>query len=280
MTAPASRLDIGRVIGRAFQLIRRRWATLGAFFAGYQAIAWGFALFVRPHEQDGRHDPQLALSIALYLGFECLVWLRDTAMIATALQTSPANRLASIADAARAAVRLFPTLAPFFAFAELPSLAETLWRRWTGASQLQAAQLSELLLATGFAELAFALVTIGCWGVVAPVAIVEGGGLWNALARAWRLLSGSRWRLVAIYIVVSVGGAAPAMLAAALTLPFEGALHAAGYSASFLRIEFGAAAFLASIVMATWRVMIAVAYLELRRVREGIVVGDVAEVFA
>jgi len=277
--ATTPRLDIGRVIGRSFGVIRQRWAALGLVLLAYLAIDWSSELVRRVHGGAGQRDLLIGLGAVVYLALECLTWLRDTALTATALQTSSASPPASIARALRAATRAFPALLPFFAFAELPKLAETLWMRWSGAS-FAPAELSRLLLATGVAELVFAFAATAGWGLVAAVAIVEGGGPWAVLARAWRLASGSRWQLIAIYVVVILVGALPAVLAAAVTIPFDAALRAAGAGPGFIRTEFAVAGVLGSLVASTWRVMVAVAYLELRRAREGVAVGEVAEVFA
>jgi hypothetical protein len=133
---------------------------------------------------------------------------------------------------------------------------------------------------TSLGEVAFALAVIGAWGVLVPTVAVEEAGLIPSMKRAWRLLSGSRWRLMAIFVVVIVIAALPSTLTAVFMRPISDALHLNVAPRDAFRAELEVASVLGSIVTATWRVMVGVAYLELRRVQEGVVVGDVAEVFA
>lgn len=276
--APApsgARLDIGRVFGRAFAIIRQRWVVLSLFVAAFFAIDLAFARFIRIGDQPGRYDLRTALGIAASLALMCLGWLRDTAVIAVAVQRDRRRLLLSLGGALRQALGAFPTVLPFFVLSDSPSLAQWLWREWSGVDLLLApVRLAELNVMIALVELAFAAVITACWGVFVPVAIVEEGGARVSWSRAWRLLSGSRWRLIAIYVVLTVMTA----LAVRVAFPITETLHLAGRG--YFAIELEVADWLSSMVAATWQVMIASTYLELRRVREGVVVGDLAEVFA
>jgi hypothetical protein len=177
------------------------------------------------------------------------------------------------------AVRAFPALLPFFILTELPDLAETIWRGWLANTAAYPAVL-ELTLATTLGELIVALAVAGGWGIIVPVVVAEGGGPFGSMARAWRLLSGNRWRLVALYAVVIVIGALPSTIATVLVVPISETLHLAGKASSYFRTEIQVAGALGLIVTAVWRVMVGVAYLELRRVKEGVSESDIAEIFA
>lgn len=222
----------------------------------------------------------MALGIAASLALMCLGWLRDTALIAVAVQRDRRRLLLSLGGALRQALGAFPTVLPFFVLSDSPSLAQWLWREWSGVDLLLApVRLAELNVMIALVELAFTAVITACWGVFVPVAIVEEGGARVSWSRAWRLLSGSRWRLLAIFVVLAVITASPGVLVGFVAFPVTEALHLAGQRSYFL-IEAEVADWLSSMVAATWQVMIASTYLELRRVREGVAVGDLAEVVA
>jgi hypothetical protein len=113
-----------------------------------------------------------------------------------------------------------------------------------------------------------------------PVVIVERRRLIPALGRAWNLVSGNRWRLLALFVVVGVIGSLPGILGPIVTLPITEAIHHSGRMADFRSVERPVSRAFEVIVASVWPVMTGVIYLELRRLREGIADGDVSEIFA
>jgi hypothetical protein len=138
----------------------------------------------------------------------------------------------------------------------------------------------QYLLLAALGRIAFALAIQAFWGVLIPVVIVEGHGLGASLARAWRLLSGNRWRFVALFALISVIEILPRIIAEALLFPMATALRLQVRPETYLRFVLEVAGALGALVTAVWCVMIAVAYLELRRGREGVAAEDVADIFA
>jgi hypothetical protein len=276
-----SKFEIGQVIGLSFAIIRQRWLVLGLFLVAYFALDWTLEAVWSFRNKTDVQDWRPVLGVATYLGFSCLRWFRDTALTAVALPTAPtpSSIWSSAAHASAIALRSFPALLPFFIVSELPEIADQLWR-FSWQMSLPPGRWAEVLLATTFGEVTFALAVTGAWGIVVPVVAVEQAGLLASMQRAWRLLSGNRWRLVAILAVVTVIAALPSTLAEVFMRPIYNALHLNGRPRDVFRAELEVARVLGSIVTATWQVMVGVTYLELTRVREGIVVGEVAEVFA
>jgi hypothetical protein len=264
-------LRLGRVISRAFTSIGRRWRPLGFFVLAYLAVEWADQAFVRLRYHAGQHDAALAAGVALYLGFSLLLWFRDTALTATVLQASSAK--ASILQALADAVRAFPTLAPFFIFANLPSVGQALWRDWFGVHRSVSDALSYALW-SGLGEVAFALVVTGCFGVVVPVVVGERQDLVASLRRAWGLLAGSRWRLLVLFVVVMVLAATPSLIA---TLSYA---RLGPEARPFLRTELAVAGWIGSVLFSTWQVFVSAAYMELVRNERGALDDEIVQVFA
>ena len=274
--ATVPRLDLGRVIARSFSIIRQRWPVLGFFVLAYLAISWIVRFATPVSRQPGSQDPQrFAVGVALTIALTCIVWLRTSALIATALAPPSVRR--SARGALEGALRAFPTLLPFFVVAALPDFAQTFWVRWSGFAPNQIAKAS---LALSAGRTIYALAIAAGWGVLIPVVLAEKQGLGPSLARAWQLLSGDRWRFLALYVVASVVGFMPAMIASVIMVPIALGMHVTHGLADYFRVELGVTGALSVVVNATFQVMVAVAYLELRRAREGVGVEEASEIFA
>jgi hypothetical protein len=238
-------------------------------------------VFVRPvHYKLGSHDaPRFVLLVAMALGFICLRWARDIAVTSTVLQ--PALSRPSISLAFGQTLRTLPTLLPFALLTEFPPLIPSLWRDWSGFGRSVDQMIQFSLLVAAGALICGLLVTLS-WGLIVPVVVAEQEGLVLSLGRAWRLLSGDRWRFLALFVAILVAGALPGMIGTAVVLPIirSMVIHGLDNALVYVRIETAVTGILGVIVIATWQVTVAVAYLELRRLKEGVVLGDVAEIFA
>jgi hypothetical protein len=270
MRTPTPRLDLGQVIGASFGIIGRRWAGLTLVIV----IAWVPAaanlIFLPFRNGRGGHDPQaLALYVAVFLALLAVIWVRRGALVAIAL-TPPAETtsvLKSLADFLRA----LPTLLPYLIVTDLPAALVSLWQF---QAQTPPHQMVGLALASSVALGLYSLTLATLWGLIVPTAIVEPRGVFAALARSWTLLSGNRARFAALYVVMAVVTAVPGFLGPLLTVP----LSTNGFLLA-LRVEGAAVALLSGLVNGVWLVMIAASYLELRRLREGVVLGEVSDIF-
>ncbi|HWF00541.1 MAG TPA: hypothetical protein VG248_12145, partial [Caulobacteraceae bacterium] len=149
--------------------------------------------------------------------------------------------------------------------------------RWSGFAPNQIAKMS---LALSAGRTTYALAIAAGWGVLIPVVLVEKEGLGPALARAWRLLSGDRWRFLALYVVFSVVSLVPTMIADVIMVPIALGMHATHRLADYFRVQMAVVGALSVVVNAAFQVMVAIAYLELRRAREGVSVEEASEIFA
>jgi hypothetical protein len=274
MTA-ARRLDLGLVIRRTFSTIRQRWRPLGFFVVAYLALIWAYDLVNPIRYHAGPQDILQLAAMALAFAFVLAASFRDTALTATAVEPASSQ---SISRSLSAAATAFPTLALFAVLTEAPNQILKLWERWSRFGARAAGEPTHILGSLLLAELATTVwwlaITAG-WGLVIPVVVVERLGLAAALVRAWRLLSGNRWRLLALFVVMDVAGGLPSLLGSGLALWAAETLHRAG----LMRTEERIVSTIDVAVFAVWPVMVGVAYLELRRLREGVVAGDVSQIF-
>lgn len=127
----------------------------------------------------------------------------------------------------------------------------------------------------GFGPLLLSLVLTALIGVLIPVAIAEGRDLAGSMVRAWRLTEGSRWKIFALWAIVQTVLQLDGLVSTGLWL--FGRAHPQFESQLFL--EWTNSAF-SHAVDAFWWVLIAAAYLEIRRIREGASEDQVAELFA
>ena len=129
------------------------------------------------------------------------------------------------------------------------------------------------------------LIILGCmWWVAVPVAIVEKAGVFGALKRSADLTKGVRWQIfgmILIYVAVSMVFGAIAM---ALLLGGGGGF-AAVTQRSLAMLTGGFSAYvivsqiISAIIFAFICVVVAVTYAELRRIKEGATIKDIANVF-
>ena len=110
------------------------------------------------------------------------------------------------------------------------------------------------------------------WMVVIPVEVVERTGVSGALSRSRDLTRGCRWRIFGLglimYVILFVVGGGQLLLASAF----------AGSTTSIVALSLGTAVFgtITSLMVALGGTAI---YLELRRVKEGGTLSEIASVF-
>jgi hypothetical protein len=106
------------------------------------------------------------------------------------------------------------------------------------------------------------------WSVAAPVLVQERRGVFGSMTRSAELTKGSRWPLLGIWVIVMVG-------AIALELALERAYPAVGTIAA-LAIDGASTA----VIYMVSTIIPAVSYVELRQVKEGASVDELAEIFS
>lgn len=133
-----------------------------------------------------------------------------------------------------------------------------------------------LLLTLGATVGAIMLVVPGIiiflmWSLASPALVVQGGGVFDALRSSRRLTKGSRWKLLALWVVMIVPLIVIQMgSASVIGSDSETARWSAAVAETALSLVFGMVSACAT----------ASAYLELCRLKDGVSVDQLAEVFA
>ncbi|UCI06026.1 hypothetical protein [Mesorhizobium sp. B1-1-8] len=112
------------------------------------------------------------------------------------------------------------------------------------------------------------LLLLARWFVAIPVLIQERRGVLGSLARSRDLTAGSRWPVVAVWLVVFLA-------TLAINLSLKRLLFAFGSPSGFF-----VSTILAAAEFVVGSVVPAVSYVELRRVKEGTSVEELAEIFS
>ncbi len=119
------------------------------------------------------------------------------------------------------------------------------------------------------------LVIMTIYFVSIPVAVVERPGVFASLTRSAELTHGYRWKVFATILVTLA-----IMMAVAIVL--QGVLVTVATGSLFSpasEIAFGASFIIEAALSAFWAVIVAVMYFQLRTVKEGIDVAEIARVF-
>jgi hypothetical protein len=122
-----------------------------------------------------------------------------------------------------------------------------------------------------------ALAVGGCWIAVrtllAPAALMlEGGGFWASVARAWRLTRGSFWRLLGLYVLVNIlVGIVAQIVVFPITIIASFVLNdpflTSGAAIAFTALGTAVATTITTVFMAG---VVALAYIDVRMRREGL----------
>ena len=109
------------------------------------------------------------------------------------------------------------------------------------------------------------------WSVALPALVAQGGGVFDALRSSRRLTKGSRWKLLALWVIMIVP----------LFVVQMGLTSAIGSDSEIARWSAVAVEIALSLPFGMVYVCVtASAYLELRRLKDGVSVDQLAEVFA
>lgn len=108
--------------------------------------------------------------------------------------------------------------------------------------------------------------------LLAPAALMlEGGGFWSSVARAWRLTRGSFWRLLGLYLLVQILVSIVAQVVVVpVTLIASFAVDPTGTSGPFIALTALGTAVATTITTVFLAGVIALAYIDVRMRREGL----------
>ncbi|ESY75515.1 hypothetical protein X740_30920 [Mesorhizobium sp. LNHC221B00] len=253
--ARREKFDIGRVFNNTFAVIGRNIALcigLAAVFSGLPNLVSQLARPAAPAVGD---PASLAVATANYtfgyfVGFAVfgilyvgLSLLLQSSLVRAAIEDLNGKR-PSFGDCIRVAIRnLLPTLG------------------------------IGLLVGLGVGVASIALVVPGIilwlgWSVSIPVLIQERLGVFGSMSRSRALTKGSRWALFGLFLILMIIALVIQSMSAVVIYLFH------GIAAAVL------AALVQTIVSMVISVATAVSYVELRQVKEGISVDELAEIFS
>jgi hypothetical protein len=106
------------------------------------------------------------------------------------------------------------------------------------------------------------------WAVAMPVLVQERRGILDSMARSRDLTKGSRWTLLGVWLILAAAGVLAGLMIGRVAIP--------------LNLTFGllADATVRSALLVFSSVATAVSYAELRRIKEGTSVDELAEIFS
>lgn len=241
--------SIGRVLSRGFEVLRRNAASFGTLAAMFTLPPLLFGLFggvetayIEPHpgDRDGAATFSVGI-VALVLLWVMLYFLVFAALTHGTICDLRGRPAGLGASLSWALTRLFPVIG----ISVIASVA-------AGLGLL-------LLVIPG-------LFLITVWWIAVPASVVERTGVFASLDRSFNLTRGYRWQVFGIIVIVQIGQFAAERLAVAL-------LAWAPYFSAFAEIVI-TIAFTAYIAVVT-----AVCYHDLRIIKEGVGIDDIAKVF-
>jgi hypothetical protein len=265
----AGRLELSRVLGDGWRCLRERWGRMlvALVLFGWvpQIVANIAYLLGAPLAGVGGGAATAGYAIAAWINVGAPIVMRA---VATAVALKPPKT--SVWQAIVATVRATPALAPVWLISLAPSAA-AFALQYLGSGR---GQVDWLIAAVAWP---FGLVVAVVLGVSSPVVLAEGLGPLAAARRSFELLSGSRWKFLALYLLFQLLAVAPRFLATLLAGAHG--FGATGDHVTYFADQLGGV--LAQDAVMIWWAAVAVAvYLELARVRDGLAPRDVVEVFA
>jgi hypothetical protein len=270
------RLWIPRVLRLSLEVVKRQWLVLLLLillFDWAQQVPLGF--FPLPRTAWGSHDYGLwELKALRTIGSDLLPWLGSAAVAAVILARTREEK--SLLSAIAAGLRAYPTLLPFW----LVTAGDDWWNVWFGWMQINhpLSWIEGHFLLLGFAPLALLLAGLlltAALGLFTPVVVAERRGFVASLRRCWTLMSGSRWPVVALLVMVQGAMIAIDLLYRPVFAILGDPLRQSGLTdaARWFGLAWG---LLTSVLGASWWIVVPVCYRELSGASEP---ADLADVF-
>jgi hypothetical protein len=269
-------LSVRDVLGRSFGVVRQRWPALAllTFGLGY---APDLVVHLTTQIQYG-HGSQYAVATVLYwtraVSFALVLQFSRSTVVAASLGSSR-----SLLGAVGSVLRSSPSLLMIWIAVSYDVVWSYAWsfplRRLLKTDGMMGAEVLTLILVINvLVPFASALLAVAMIGLVTPVIISEHRKPISAIGRAWRLLRGSRWKLLAMYLLILAAETAIGFLEARVRQAYRADVH----NGAYLTVLWAFTA-LVDVFEAFWAVVLASTYLELRQLREGAPHDQVAELF-
>ncbi len=275
------KFGIGRVLGNSFAVIGRNLGLLIGLAALFSALPAFVLNLLNYRSIDGIEydddviDPMLNtpwIAVVFGLIYFVLALLFQSALVRATIEDLNGKRPA-LGDCVRTALRSI-----------LRTLGVALVVFFAMVLALVAASLAGVAVPVYGAAIVFLALLIpgAMWllsvSVSVPVLIQERLGVFGSISRSRALTKGSRWSILGLLLILFVAAMALQFvfgLALGLAFAFTGKLSTPGLIASSI-----GGTVVSTAVSTLISVAIAVSYVELRRVREGTSVDELAEIFS
>ena len=283
----SERFSIGRVFSNTFSVISRSFAPLAVIVGLFSALPtliynyWNLTQLARFQQAGGAaafENPTMA-SVAVIAGLVFLVlgFLAQAALVRLTVEDLSGRRPA-IGDCIEIALRRF---FPMLGIGLVVFLALILAGIVMGLV-MGILAFSGLFIVAALIGIAAAFIPAAMWlisiSVAIPVAVQERVGVFGSISRSRALTKGSRWPIFGLLLII---GIAAGLIQAAFSLLFRFALaSASGLSGAGIIVGAVGGSLVTSIFSALISVAIAVIYAELRQVKEGASVDELAEIFS
>jgi hypothetical protein len=212
----------------------------------------------------------LGLGAAVHIGQTVAYQLGEAMIAAVALRCPDEARVASIARVFRA----LPTLTLIWLISDV-DYGWRLFSSWSGilrSESLPTGTRVNVILAAAIVEIFLTFAAAASVGVFYPVVLDEGRGPLAALSRAWRLMRGSRWRFLGLFLIYFA-------VEVAIDLPGYLIARSMTGTATLMIVQWATPA-LRNLADTLWSVAAVAGYVELREVKEGPPQMRTAEAFA
>lgn len=275
------RFEIGRALNDTFSVVRRNlgvWAGLAIIFAAIPTLVLQF-LILRPlggvtDPETAMADPNLTMGNPWIIALSVLIPVVLGMLLTSALSRGTIEDLSgkhpSLGDCIATALSLFlPTLGisavialAIFVIALIGALIIFGLLAASSSPSVALIFLAWIVIAIPIAMLFLR------WSVAVPALVQERAGVLGSLRRSAVLTKGSRWAILGLFVVVAI---------IAFVVQFVLAMAAALFGAI---VGLVLMAIIQGLVSTLFSTAAAVTYVQLRQVKEGTSVGDLAEIFA
>ncbi|HEY3800795.1 MAG TPA: hypothetical protein VGL58_20770 [Caulobacteraceae bacterium] len=265
------RLKIDDVQKRTIAILRERWTPILILSFGlgfFPQLLLGLGL-PTPY-RTGSHDAvAFTLQTVKVVGEDLLASFASATVIAAALST---HRRTLTASSVKAVTAGLPILALIWGIDEAEH-GWSLWLLWNRGFPTTRSPMSIAFEAVA-SDWAFLFVSVAAFltvGLVTPVILAERNGMLTSLRTALRLSDGSRWPLFGMLVLYGI-------VLAILTIPSAAVVLAhAGKGITQTLSWIDTAVYHA--VGTVWWVAMAASYLELKRLHDGVLHGELVTVF-
>ncbi|TPN80776.1 hypothetical protein FJ987_19350 [Mesorhizobium sp. CU2] len=278
------RFSIGRAFSNTFSVIGRSFGPLVVIVGLFSTLPallyniWSLTQVARMSGGGGATGLDQsamagfgAISLIAGLVLMMLAFLAQAALVRATIEDLNGKR-PSVGDCIQIALSsFFPTLG----IGLVIILALVLAAMVLGVMAMVIPVIGGLIAILALIPMAMWLISIS---VAVPVLVQERPGVFASISRSRALTKGSRWRVFGLFLII---GIAAMVLQMGFTLLFQLAVvSSGGLTATGIIAGAVGSSLLSTIFSAVISVAIAVTYVELRQVKEGTGVEELAEIFS